>query len=144
MTTARRPLGRPGLCLLLLASLACSTLEAQPIPAEYRKPGLRYFVENPGNDRRNLDRFIALALRRRGLDAQPAPVRTRSDAFDVLVVYEDHWIPSMGYYLSSLRIDLRDAKTNALLATGSASIKSSFARTEPKKVIDAIVSELLR
>jgi hypothetical protein len=31
-----------------------------------------------------------------------------------------------------------------LLATGSASIKSSFARTEPKKVIDAIVSELLR
>ncbi len=127
--------------LLLLTS--CSTLQADPIPAEYRKPELRYFVENHGLDRRHLDRLIAMELRHRGLDALPAPPRTRRDDFEILVTYEDRWTWNFDNYLTHMRIDVRDAKTNVLIATGSAD-RSGFSRRPPRDVIRSIVAEMLR
>jgi hypothetical protein len=127
--------------LLLLTS--CSTLQADPIPAEFRRPELRYFVENHGLDRRHLDRLIAMELRHRGLDALPAPPRTRRDDFEILVTYEDRWTWDWSTYLTHMRIDVRDAKTNVLIASGSA-YRSGYSRRPPRSVIRSIVEELLR
>lgn len=127
--------------LLLLS--ACATLEADPLPAEFRKPELRYFVENHGHDRRHLDRLIAMELRQRGLDALPAPPRTRRDEFEILVTYEDRWTWSLNNYLVHMRIDVRDAKTHVLIATGSA-YRSTWMRSSPQAVIRSIVQEMFR
>lgn len=63
----------PGrLCFMLVAFvMGCvsTALQTDPIPAAFHAPGIRYCVENHGNDKRRLDQLIAADLTRRGLPA---------------------------------------------------------------------------
>jgi len=124
---------------LALATLGCMTdFQADPIPPEQRAAGMRYFVERHEQDKRELDVTIAAELAKRGVVATSGASTARPAAFDVLVTYEDRWQWDMSMYLLSMRIDLRDPKTNALLATGS-SMQTSLARKPAEEVIARIV-----
>ena len=116
-----------------------SALQTDPVPAEYRRAELRYFVENHGRDQRRLDRIIASELGKRGLTATSGFSADRPEHLDVLVIYEDRWQWDMSNYLIHMRIDLRSPTTNELLAMGSA-YQTSWARKGPDTVIARILT----
>lgn len=131
--------GRLSLVVLIFAAgCVAKSLLSEPIAAEYRRPGLRVFVQNHGEDRRNLERVIAEQLSSKGLVVSSGLAADRPAEIDLLVVYEDRWQWDMSNYLIFMRIDVRDPMTNVLLATGS-SYQTSLARKSPEAVIALIV-----
>jgi hypothetical protein len=125
---------------LVAALSGCMTdFQVDPIPSAQRAGGKRYFVERHEKDERNLDATIAGELAKRGITATRGTNAERPPDFDVLVTYEDRWQWDMTMYLLSMRIDLRDPKTNALLATGN-SMQTSLARKPAEEVISRIVA----
>jgi len=124
--------------LAFVVGCASSALQTDPVPTEYRKPELRFFVENHGQDQRRLDQLIARELGRNGLTATSGFSADRPEHFDVLVVYEDRWQWDMSNYLIHMRIDLRNPTTNELLAMGS-SYQTSLARKDAEVVIMQIL-----
>lgn len=125
--------------LLAISLVGCMTdFQADPIPPAQRAAGMRYFVERHAQDERSLDRTIAAQLTKRGVAATSGTSAERPADCDVLVTYEDRWQWDMSMYLLSMRIDLRDPQTNALLATGN-SMQTSLARKPAEEVIARIV-----
>lgn len=102
--------------LCLVVCTACpklSSLDGFPMPREARDSGKTFRVVHQPKDERDLDQAIATALGRRGLKVVTGP----SAEADFLVTYVDRWYWDMRMYLIDLRIDIRDAKTNQLLAS---------------------------
>lgn len=103
--------------LATMLSFGCvsqSSLDGFRLPAEARRGGATFAVLHQPADGRRLDRTIAESLKARGFGAaadETAPV-------DYVVSYLDRWQWDMRMYLIDLRIDVRDAKTNVLVATG--------------------------
>ena len=86
--------------------------------------------------------MIARELRRRGFQATSGYPTDRPERFDVLVQYTDQWQEDITMYLLNLRIDMRDAENNTLLATGS-SYQSSLARKDPEEIVAAVIAGIL-
>lgn len=99
---------------LSLGCVSQSSLDGFGLPVGARRSGATFAVLHQPQDERRLDRIIADSLRARGLDASA----DATDPTDYLVSYVDRWQWDMRMYLIDLRIDIRDAKTNVLLATG--------------------------
>jgi hypothetical protein len=74
-----------------------------------------FFVRRHAEDTRNLDQIIAARMIARGISA----TTTAPDAgYDYLVTYIDRWHWDMRMYLIDMRIDVRDGRSNVLVATG--------------------------
>ena len=99
--------------LLCFGCVSQASLDGLPLPGEARQPGKIFAVEHQAADERGLDRKIAIALSARGLDA----VTGEPGSADYIVSYIDRWAWDMRMYLIDLRIDVREAETNILLAT---------------------------
>ena len=126
------------LLALLWGCVAGSSLHGVPLPPDAKK-GRRYYVEHQPNDGRNLDKGIALALRRRGLNASTEKL----PEFDYLVTYVDRWHWSMRTFLIDLRIEVRDAHTNLLVATARSYQNSNHATGQThQSIIDRLVQLL--
>ena len=127
----------------LLACTACpslSSLDGFPMPRETRESGKSFRVVHQPKDERNLDQDIAAALRRRGLKVET----DASAETDYVVSYVDRWYWDMRVYLIDLRIDIRDAKTNQLVASARSYQSSLSAMGETHaNVVDRTVIVLL-
>jgi hypothetical protein len=133
-----------GIVFILLFIISCSTaLKVEPVSSVYRKPTLKYFVENHGKDKRHLEKIIASELQKNGIDATSGYISDRPSDIDILVVYEDRWQWDMTNYLIYMRIDLRSPKTNVLLGTGS-SYQTSLARKSEEAIIEGIISGMFQ
>lgn len=129
--------------ILGVFAMGCATtLETDPIPAGYRDESKVYFVENHGGDDRRMDRMIAARLEHWGVRASSGYQADRPEEFDVLVIYEDRWQWDMSTYLIDLRVELRDAKTNAPVATGH-SYQTSLARKPPEEVVARVIDGMM-
>ena len=135
----------PGLLLTqLLLACVSTTFEADPIPLRFRSADLRWYVQNHGADRRGIDAMIATELSSLlSVQAGHGDAASLPAGVDLLVTYEDRWQWDMANYLILLRIDVRDAATNALLAAGI-SYQTSLARKGPESVVEAILKAMLR
>lgn len=135
----------PRLLVVLLAAvgIGCvsqSSLDGFPLPAEAREPGATFAVRHQPQDQRGLDALIAQTLRARGLQIVPEDAHP-----DYVVSYVDRWQWDMRMYLIDLRIDVRDADTNVLVATGRSYQTSLAAMGEThRSVVERTVDVLLR
>jgi hypothetical protein len=128
--------------VLLIATAGCSTdLSSAVMPgvrlASYKSA---YVACHPGDDA-NLCGLIAAQLARRGLTAVTSSEADQSRKADVLVTYEDRWTWDITMYLLTLRIDVRDPRTNVLLAT-SRVYRTSLARQGPADMVQEAVTAL--
>lgn len=140
------------LLVLSAAACACGTFQADLLPEALRATGQRYFVENHGSDDRHLEQLIATELRTYGVSATTGIAADRPEDVDVIVLYEEGWqtvtnpFSLVLYYsytfLSYMRIDLRDPKTNVLLAAGSS--YQALAHKDEQEVIAAIVAGMFK
>jgi hypothetical protein len=106
-----------GLILLGLLGLACAGSSATPLAGPPRAVGAVFYVENHGEDGRQLELVIARALQARGLDATGGAKGQRPENVDFLVNYEDRWAWDMRTYLREIQIHVRDAKSGEIVGT---------------------------
>jgi len=124
----------------LMGCLSQSSLDGFALSPQYARTPAVFFVEKLAADQRGLDGIIVDELRRAGLDA----VTNEPQHYDYLVTYEDHWYWDMRNYLIDMRIDVRDARTNVLVATGRSFQTSLSAMGEtPESIIHKVVDVLI-
>jgi len=129
-----------GLVTLLLAGCALSSLDGFPLPAEARRPDVTFAVHHQPEDQHRLDKMIVDALRGRGLNAVPAD----SEDAEFTVSYVDRWYWDMRLYLIDLRIDVREANTDVLVATARSYQSSLSAMGEThRSVVEQTVDVLV-
>ena len=131
--------------LVVLLTVACtgclsqSSLDGFGLPSSAREDGRTFAVRHQPKDPRNLDRLIAEELRGQGLSL----AAEAADA-DYVVTYVDRWYWDMRNYLIDLRIDVRDARTDVLVATGRSYQTSLAAMGEThQSVIERTVAILI-
>jgi hypothetical protein len=96
-----------------MGCLSQSSLDGFQLPRDAREPGRTFAVRRQVNDKRNLDQLIGERLQRLGLE-----LASNAEEADYVVSYVDRWYWDMRNYLIDLRIDVREARTNVLVATG--------------------------
>lgn len=126
-----------------VALLACASLPpvtGGALPGVDPRAHQPVHVVRNAEDARGLDGVIAGELRRRGFEVSSgAEAETPSEARGV-VRYEDGWRWDARLSLVFLRVDLRDAETQVLLATAQSYQPDPDAGQSP----DAIVADVVR
>ena len=97
-----------------LAGCTATTLDGMRLADEHRRTAV-FFVRSHPADTRRLDQIIAKRMIARGINATTT---TPESGYDYLVTYIDRWYWDMRMYLIDIRIDVRDGKSNVLVATG--------------------------
>ena len=111
------------LCPLSLVVLTgCVTpinhMRGSPLPPDQNADEMTYYVVRHDRDGRDLASSIAAALRDRGLETSSGRSGATPEGTDRLVTYVDNWSWDVRMFLHTLRIEVRDAATEAILAWG--------------------------
>lgn len=131
--------------ILILAFLAasCSVVEKGSYvrPATSLRTDETFYVVLDGEGREDTGKLLVERLKALGYDVRGGPRVDVPANTEVIVTYEDHWWWDMSMYMLSVKVDFRNAKTNALLATGQ-SLRTSLARKSPDFMVDEAISPL--
>jgi hypothetical protein len=103
-------------CALLLAGCATGMSTRKATDLTRFK---RIYVESRLADNHRIDAHIAGALNELGREATFGVATMRPDGIDAIVSYTDRWEWDFKNYMIEIKIDLRDARTDKPLATGS-------------------------
>lgn len=103
-------------CCLLLVGCATgmSTRKATDL-TRFKK----IYVESRLADNHRIDAQIATALNALGREATFGVATMRPDGVDAIISYTDRWEWDFKNYMIEIKIDLRDARNDKPLATGS-------------------------
>lgn len=101
----------------------------------------RFFVEHRLTDDHHLDDIIVAELQSRGLEASAGPLTMMPDNAEAVVSYADDWAWDFKSYLIQLRIDIRSARLDRPLATGTYRQPSPITKS-PTQVVHAILAPL--
>ena len=105
-----------GMLLLGLLAMACAGTSANPLTGTALDSGVVYFVENHGEDHRNLEQIIANVIEARGIMVTAGGLGQQPANATFVVTYVDRWAWDMRTYLRDIRIEVRNAKTGAIVA----------------------------
>jgi hypothetical protein len=101
------------------------------------------FVQQLLTDGHGVAGLIARELRQRGYDAKSGPLTLKPDDTELIVTYVDDWNFDFTYYMIQINLEVRDAHTGTLLATG-AYFKPSLVGRSPVEMIDAVLDKLFK
>ena len=99
-----------------LVTLACAGQSANPLSPAAQEPSASFYVENHGNDARNLHLLIADTMRQQGLQVTSGARGGRPDNVTYIVSYTDRWAWDMRTYLARITIEARDSHSGAVVA----------------------------
>jgi hypothetical protein len=129
--------------LALLAGCAAD-LSSAVMPGARLQGHAHAFVVCQPNDDANLCALVAGDLGQHGIPVTSGAANEEPADADLRVTYEDRWAWDVTMYLLTLRLDVRDPRTNLLLAT-SRVYRSSLARRTPgnmvRQAVDALFAE---
>ncbi len=100
------------------------------------------YVKRIPADERGINVLVADKLRSKGVTVttgDEAPPRN----VDAVVTYIDKWMWDMTMYMIELTININDAKTDTLLATGN-SYHSSLTRKSPQEMVDEVLDNIYK
>ena len=92
-------------------------------------------------DNRGIEDLIAAELNRRGRSAVAADSRPDRIDADAVITYQDKWMWDITMYMLELNVEIRDPRTDYMLASGR-SFRTSLARKSPEKMVEEVIGEL--
>jgi hypothetical protein len=137
-----RPLGAL-MALSAVALAGCSQFSTREAPEVTPKRIDHVFVEHRLSDGRNLDELIAADLRSRGYDASCGPLTMMPAGEDAIVSYQDTWTFDFTTYMIELDVSVRDARTDAEIATGRY-FHPSVTGTKPAKMVSKVLDQIFQ
>ena len=100
-----------------------------------------YYVQQLPADQRGINKVIEREMVKLNLQVTTGPASAKPSDVNVIVTYEDRWQWDITMYMISLKIDLRDASSNVLLATGQSSY-TSLIRKSPEHQANEILETI--
>jgi hypothetical protein len=130
------------LCLLFLLSTGCaSSLTADKDPSvQLSKMDNIYVVRQP-NDNRGVEKLIANHLNTLGKNATHGSNAEAPENTDAVVTYTDKWWWDITTYMLELNVELRDPRTNYVLARGH-SYRTSLVRKSPEGMVEEVLGKI--
>ena len=92
-------------------------------------------------DNRGIHNLIANALNNRGKTAVATDERPDEIDAQVMVTYQDKWMWDITMYMLELNVELRDPRTDYVLATAK-SFRTSLARKSPEAMVEEVIGKL--
>lgn len=138
----QRPLAAVTALLALALTSSCSTtLTAEAAPDADLGTAHSFYVAHQEKDGRGIDGMITDELQRWGRTATSGAPDAMPPDTSILVTYSDRWQWDMSMYMVSLELQLRDAQTEAVLASGK-SLRTSLVRREPLWHVRSVLKEI--
>ena len=92
-------------------------------------------------DNRGVEDLMAAALNNRGLTAVAIDERPAQVDADVVVTYIDKWTWDITMYMLELTVELRDPRTDYVLATAK-SFRTSLACKSPEEMAEEVIGKI--
>jgi hypothetical protein len=133
---------RRAFCLGLLPLLAaCGHIDTKTAEHVDLTKYQHIFVSRLLTDGHGVADIIAHELRHRGYDALSGPLTLRPANTEIVVTYVDDWNFDFTYYMIQIDLQVSDAHTGSLLATG-VYFKPSVVGRSPVQMVDAVLDKL--
>lgn len=129
------------LFLVLVTGLlsGCASVSRQSIPHFEGSKVKKVFVERRLADNNNVRDRLVNALKARGLEAEAGPLTLMPEqGIDVVLGYDDRWDWNFGNYMVELRVELRNPRTQELLASALVQRSALFGKSTDEMVKDAV------
>ncbi|HWA88246.1 MAG TPA: hypothetical protein VG710_18610 [Opitutus sp.] len=134
----------PALLLSLALPLAaCSSMHTETMPHADLGKIRHFFVEHRLSDNHHVDDLIVADLQSRGFTASDGPLTMMPDDAEAVVSYADDWEWDFKSYLIDLRIEIRRARLDQVLAAGSYRQPSPITKS-PAGVVHALLNGFLK
>lgn len=127
--------------LVALITGCATSLTADVDPSADLSSLKTFYVVNQPNDRRGLEVLIADELNVMGKKAISGKSSTPPEAVDAVVNYVDRWMWDITNYMIQLTVEIRDPKTNYIIASGN-SYRTSLARESPEAMVDEVLNKI--
>jgi hypothetical protein len=125
-----------------LVAAGCSNVTTRIAPNANLAQHKRIYVEHRLADGRDLDGLIAQDLRARGYDASSGPMTLMPRDTELVVSYADQWAWDFNWYMNTLDIAVRAARTDKGLATVHCNRPSAAFGSPPTVMIHDVLSKL--
>jgi len=99
-----------------------------------------YIVHQP-KDKRGVEKLIAAELTIMGKTATSGAAPEDPEAYDALVTYVDKWSWDITTYMLELKVELRDPRTNYVIANGH-SHRTSLKRKSPEGMVKEVLTHM--
>ena len=102
-----------------------------------------FYVKRLPADNRGIERVISRRLQLMGHESSCGDLQAPPSGVDAFVTYEDRWNWDVTLFMSKLDIQVRDASTQSVLASGQ-STRSSTKRESPVDMVLEVLEEVFR
>jgi hypothetical protein len=135
----------PSLAVLAgLLAAGCTTESTHILPNADLHQYKTAFVVHLLTDGHQTDELIAQDLRNRGFTASAGPMTMMPDGTQLLVEYRDDWAWDFKNYMIGIDIQIKDAKTDKVLATGNINKPAMVMGETPEELIHNDLSALFK
>ena len=132
------------LCIIALSLLsACAGMKSTKAPDTNFTQLKTFYVQRLPADQRGIDRLISDRLNTMGYRSTFGNEPKPTGEVDALVTYQDKWAWDMTMYMLKLDIQLRDPKTEMVLATAQ-SYRPSLQRAAPDAMVAEVLDEIFK
>lgn len=130
-------------CLpLVLLFAGCSSYVARVEPGTALANYQRLFVKSNFSDNHGMDGRIMTAFQERGFTVEKGPLTMMPRKTQAIVSFEDYWSWDFTTHLTNLRIYVKDAKSEALVASGTFTGPVALT-TSADEAIDRLVRQIV-
>jgi len=127
----------------LMSGCATKSLEAQ-VADNVNLKGLKtFYVKKLPADGRGIEKLIADELNSLGFKATSGADDPSVEDYDALITYQDKWMWDITMYMMELLLQVKEPKTNFVMASGH-SFRNSFARESQEKMVAEVLGEVFK
>lgn len=133
-----------GLAFLALSLAACASLHASKAPSADLSKIKTVYVQKLEGDGYEVYQLITARLNGMGFKATTGASADPPEPVDAIVTYVDRWMWDLTMYMIRLNIQVRDAKSHAILANGESyrpSLERKSAEEMVAETLDAIFKQ---
>ncbi len=130
------------LCLAGLFA-GCSSYVAKSNPAVNMDDYHTIFVQTTFNDNHGTSRLLVAALQARGREVISGPATMKPFSVQGVLTYDDAWSTNIRDHIEILKLELRDNRTDKIVAFADFEGAAAFQLT-PEQVVAKILDDMLR
>ena len=138
---------KPLLFLSLVCGLVltgCATETSHKLPNVDLTKYKTAFVVHLLADGHQTDELIGADLRERGFTVAVGPLTMLPDNTDLLVEYRDNWAWDFKNYMIGIDVQVKETKTDRVLATASIDKPSMVMGESPKQLVHNVLSTIFK
>jgi hypothetical protein len=134
------------LLLTLFASLSTgcvSQLKSEVSPGADLKALKKIHVVHLPGDQRGIEKLLADRLNQMGFQATAGEKSAQPADAQATVTYQDKWMWDITMYMLSLNVEIRQPKTEFVMAKGHA-LHTSMARKSPPEMVAEVLNDVFK